>query len=117
MLALTHARAAAESKFHGPTEPLEGRYRVRRNLIRIDAGQTYTFPAGHFHRSPLSGGPDDVAVTVVEKHRQRDDVRARILYPAANPPVMAFGHEMDRDLAESVVDRAMNALEALIEKS
>jgi hypothetical protein len=39
-----------------------------------------------------------VAVTVIEKHRQQD-VRARILYPAAVPPVMAFGHDMDFAIA------------------
>jgi hypothetical protein len=108
MLALTHARAAADNKFHGPTEELPGTYRVLRNLLIIDAGYTYTFPALHFHRSPLAG--DGVAVTVVEKHRQQEDVRARILYPTAHQPVMAFGHDMDQALIASVLAEAKAAL-------
>lgn len=109
MMALTHARAAADNKFHGPTTELSGSYRVFRHMMKIDAGQTYRFPAQHFHRSPLLGGLDDVAVTVVEKHRQQD-VPARILYPAAHPPVMAFGHDMDADLIASVLALARSAL-------
>ena len=110
MLALTHARAAADNNFHGPTEELPGTYRVRRNLLVIEAGYSYTFPALHFHRSPLFG--NDVAVTVVEKHRQQENVRARILYPAAHPPVMAFGHDMDSGLVASVLAHAKSALES-----
>lgn len=112
MLALTHARAAADNKFHGPTEPLPGDFQVLRNLMHIEAGYSYTFPALHFHRSPLLGGPDDVAITVVEKHNQREDVRARILYPTAHPPVMAFGHDMDPRLVASVLAQAKDALRA-----
>lgn len=111
MLALTHARAAAENKFHGPTEDLEGTFKVERRLHRIEAGNSYTFPALEFHRSPLLGGPDALAVTVIEKHNQQDDVRARILYPAAHPPVMAFGHDMDQALIREVLDRAHGALQ------
>jgi hypothetical protein len=109
MMALTHARAAADNKFHGPTTELQGSFRVFRHLMRIETGQTYTFPAQHFHRSPLLGGLDDVAVTVIEKHQQRD-VPARILYPVAHPPVMAFGHDMDAGLIASVLDLARAAL-------
>jgi hypothetical protein len=108
MLALTHARAAADNKFHGPTEPLPGTFRVLRNLMHIEAGKSYEYPALRFHRSPLVG--DGVAVTVVEKHRQQDEVRARILYPAAHPPVMAFGHDMDEALIASVLAEAKAAL-------
>ncbi len=111
MMALTHARAAADNKFHGPTSDLNGSFRVLRHTIRIKAGQTYTFPAQHFHRSPLLGGLDDVAVTVIEKHRQQD-MPARVLYPAAHPPVMAFGHDMDADLIASVLALARAALAA-----
>ena len=112
MLALTHARAAADNKFHGPTEELDGTFGVMRNLMHITAGYSYTFPALHFHRSPLLGGRDHVAVTVVEKHRQREDVRARILYPAVHRPVMAFGHDMDPELIASVLAQAKAALVA-----
>lgn len=112
MLMLTHARAAADSKFHGPTEEVDGTFRVLRNMMHIDADHSYTFPALLFHRSPLLGGLDDVAVTVIEKHRQQD-VRARILYPAAHPPVMAFGHDMDQQLVEWVIARAKAALRAI----
>jgi hypothetical protein len=110
MLALTHARAAADNKFHGPTEELPGTYRVLRNLVHIEAGHTYTYPALRFHRSPLAG--DGVAVTVVEKHFQQEYVRARILYPTAHPPVMAFGHDMDQALIASVLAEAKAALRA-----
>ncbi|WP_062362316.1 hypothetical protein [Variovorax paradoxus] len=109
MMALTHARAAADNKFHGPTTALDGAFRVVRHLMRIEAGESYTFPAQHFHRSPLLGGLDDVAVTVIEKHQQQD-VPARILYPAAHPPVMAFGHDMDSGLIASVLALARTAL-------
>lgn len=111
MMALTHARAAAANNFHGPTEELAGLYRVERNLMTIRAGFSYAFPAQHFHRSPLGGGIDDVAVTVIEKHRQRDE-RARILYPAGRPPVMAFGHELNKSLVGAVLTCARAALTA-----
>lgn len=113
MMRLTHARAAADNRYHGPTEELEGAYVVQRCATVIEAGESYTFPAGMFHRSPLSGGLDDIAVTVVEKHRQRDDVQARILYPAAHPPVMAFGHFVDQGAVREVINRAISALEAM----
>jgi hypothetical protein len=32
-------------------------FNVLRNMMRIEAGYSYTFPALHFHRSPLLGGP------------------------------------------------------------
>lgn len=114
MLALTHARAASDSKFHGPTEELPGAFLVRRSMLHIDAGYSYTFPALYFHRSPLIGCAGDVAVTVVEKHQQREDVRARILYPASHPPVMAFGHDLDNDLVASVLMQAKAALRTAI---
>lgn len=115
MIALTHARAAADSKFHGPTTELPGKFRVSRRMEHIEAGQTYMFPAKHFHRSPLLGGLDDVAVTVIEKHQQQA-APARILYPAAHPPVMAFGHDMDTDLIASVLALARAALATNAEK-
>ena len=113
MLLLTHARAAADNNFHGPTTEAEGTFRVARNLMRISAGSAYAFPALHFHRSPLLGEDEDIAVTVVEKHRQ-EDVRARILYPAAKPPVMAFGHQIDAGLVRSVVECAREALRSAL---
>lgn len=116
MLALTHARAAAENRFHGPTEELPGAFLVRGAMLHIRAGYKYTFPALYFHRSPLTGRDDDVAVTVVEKHRQRDDVRARILYPATHPPVMAFGHDMDGELVASVLTQAKEALRVALKE-
>lgn len=109
MLSLTHARAAADNNFHGPTTELGGTFKVHRRMHQIPAGSSYTFPALHFHRSPLFGGMDDIAVTVIEKHQQQD-VQARILYPAAHPPVMAFGHAMDDALVSEAVSRARIAL-------
>lgn len=109
MLALTHARAAADNKFHGPIRELDGRYRVHRNLMRIAAGQSYSFQPGQFHRSRLLGSAGDVVVTVVDKHAQQD-LPARILYPLAQPPVMAFGHDMDEALVDTVLARARSAL-------
>ena len=107
MLALTHARAAAETNYHGPTRPIDGVFSVTRHRMVIRAGQSYIFPALHFHRSPITG--DGVAVTVIEKHQQRD-VCARLLYPISHPPVMAFGHEIDPKLVSRVVDLARRGL-------
>lgn len=103
---LTHARAAKETGYHGPTEPVPGRFAARKTSFCIEQGYTYRFPAGRFHRSPVLPG---VAVTIVEKHNQ-SDASARILYPAASPPVMAFGHEMDWSVIGPVIRRATEAL-------
>lgn len=106
MLSLTHARAAKENAYHGPTSPLPGRFAVRRTMFVIKAGHTYSFPQKRFHRSPVLPG---VAVTCVEKHSQTDSP-ARILYPASEPPVMAFGHEMDWAVIGPVLQRARELL-------
>ena len=107
MMALTHARAAADTNYHGPTRDLDGCFSVERRLMTIHSGMSYTFPALHFHRSPLT--EDDVAVTVIEKHRQQD-VPARLLYPTAHPPVMAFGQEIDKELVRLVIGSARRRL-------
>jgi hypothetical protein len=114
MMALTHARAAADTAYHGPTTPLHGRFTVDRQQFVIRAGNSYTFPAKRFHRSPLenpymAGVPSELAVTCVEKHNQRDDP-ARLLYPAAHPPVMAFGHTPDPELVKSIIKEAKDKL-------
>lgn len=108
MLKLTHARAAKETGYHGPTEPLPGRFQVRRSSFVIARGHTYAFPAGRFHRSPVLPG---VTVTCVEKHHQ-STASARILHPVATPPVMAFGHEMDWKVIGPVLEQARKALES-----
>ncbi len=105
MMALTHARAAAGTDYHGPTTPLAGRFSVRRTIYKVPEGCSYRFPAGKFHHSPLQESLDEIAVTCVEKHRQRD-VQARILYPAAHDPVMAFGHKPDPELVREIVSTA-----------
>lgn len=107
MMALTHARAAADTGYHGPTTPIEGRFRVRRKLYQICEGFSYSFRAGKFHHSPIHG--DDVAVTVIEKWRQ-SDAKARLLYPVDHEPVMAFGHTPDQELIRSVVEAARSRL-------
>ena len=109
MLALTHARAAADTGYHGPTTPIPGRYAATRSFLVIDEACSYTFQSGKFHRSPLLKGVD-LSVTVVEKHRQRDDVQARLLYPVNKPPVMAFGHRVDKDLIRAIVQEAKEKL-------
>ena len=106
MLKLTHARAAKETAFHGPTETLIGRFAVSRASMVIPAGNSYRFPRGKFHRSPVLSG---VAVTCVEKHNQSTDA-ARILHPVHEPPVMAFGHEMDWSVVGPVLRHATEAL-------
>jgi hypothetical protein len=106
MLALTHARAARDSAYHGPTAPLPGRFDTLTTNLFLSEGQTYRYPAGAFHRSIVMDG---VAVTVVEKHRQ-SNAAARILYPAASSPVMAFGHEIDWAIAGAVLREAQAAL-------
>ncbi len=111
MLALTHARAAADTNYHGPTTALAGRFSVSRWRFQIPAGFSYHFPAQRFHRSPLNGGLDGVAVTCIEKHRQQD-VPARLLFPLAHDPVMAFGHEMEQGLVSAVLAMARARLQA-----
>jgi hypothetical protein len=107
MMALTHARAAAETNYRGPTTPLGGRYSVERKLHKIHAGFSYSFPARRFHHSPHTGS--GVAVTVVEKWQQREDP-ARLLYPVDYEPVMAFGHAPDKSLIQSVIETAKESL-------
>lgn len=107
MMALTHARAAADTDYHGPTTPLGGRYKVERQMYLIRAGSSYSFPAQKFHHSPIQG--DDVAVTVIEKWQQRD-AQARLLYPVDREPVMAFGHTPDKELVRSVILTAKERL-------
>lgn len=105
IFALTHARAAATTKFHGPITPTGERCFARVNPIFVTVGHTYRFPAQTFHRSPVPG----FAVTVVEKHNQRD-VPARVLHPSDRDPVMAFGHDMDAALVGAVVAHAVESL-------
>jgi hypothetical protein len=106
MLKLTHARAAKETAFHGPTETLIGRFSASRASMVIAEGNSYRFPRGKFHRSPVLPG---VAVTCVEKHNQSTEA-ARILHPVHEPPVMAFGHEMDWAVVGPVLRRAAEVL-------
>lgn len=108
MMSLTHARAAADSLYHGPTEPIEGRYSASRRWFTIHAGKSYIFLAKRFHRSPLAVS-DDVAVTCVEKHGQTD-APARLLHPVDRPPVMAFGHRPDEALVREIVALAKDRL-------
>ena len=114
MMALTHARAAADTAYHGPTTPLPGRFTVARQEFVVRAGTSYTFPAKRFHRSPLTdpymvGVPSELAVTCVEKHFQRVEP-ARLLYPSSHPPVMAFGHTPDPELVRSIIAEAKEKL-------
>ncbi len=114
MMALTHARAAADTAYHGPTTPLPGRFTVHRQEFVIKAGSSYTFPAKRFHRSPLTnpymaGVPSELSVTCVEKHFQRVE-SARLLYPSSHPPVMAFGHTPDPELVRSIIEEAKGKL-------
>jgi hypothetical protein len=110
MMALTHARAAADMGYHGPVNPLPGLYSVFSSRQKIVSGYSYEFPAKKFHRSPLLGSEAEVAVTCVEKHDQ-GDYPARILYPASREPVMAFGHEPDSTLVQAIVEAARERLE------
>lgn len=103
---LTHARAAAETKFHGPTTPTHERFCAVQEMYMIPAGHLYTFPARSFHRSPVSG----LAVTLVEKHRQRTEP-ARILHPIGLPFVPSFGHDEDPVVTVDVLRRAQVMLE------
>lgn len=107
ILRLTHARAAAGNKFHGPTESTGERLLASFNPMTISAGFTYRFPMGHFHRTPIHGS--GFAVTLVEKHNQRN-VSARILHPIDKEPVMAFGHDMDYSQVQSVISQALMIL-------
>lgn len=109
MLALTHARAAADTNYHGPTREVPGKYKVVRQRLTIDEGNSYSYPAQHFHRSPLR---DEVAVTVVEKYNQCPE-QARLLFHKDHPPVMAFGHEPDQALISHVLQLARAALQGL----
>jgi len=102
---LTHARAAADSAYHGPTMPTGERFDATVNLMFIEAGSIYSYPARCFHRSPVIG----LAVTVVEKHHQRSEA-ARLLHPVHIPPVMAFGHEIGHSLVAEIIAEARAAL-------
>ena len=108
IMALTHARAAADTQYHGPTTPLPGRFRVRRARHIIDQGYSYSLPSQNFHHSPLVE-LGDIAITCVEKHRQQD-APARLLYPISRPPVMAFGHAMDMGLVGEILAAAKRRL-------
>ncbi len=108
MMALTHARAAAGTDYHGPTTAIAGRYSVKRERFVICAGSSYTFPALRFHHSPLPG--DEIAITCVEKRNQMEEVQARLLYPIDKEPVMAFGHRPDLNLVRSIVEYAKGRL-------
>jgi hypothetical protein len=110
MLALTNARAAKETNYHGPTRPLEGFYSLTRKPFTITEGYSYVFPSGRFHRSPLEVGDDDIAVTVIEKHGQLATA-ARILHPISRTPIMAFGHEPDEALIDDVIAQATALLQ------
>ena len=103
---LTHARAASDTKYHGPTTPTGRRLRVRRYMTTIPEGNFYTFPAGLFHRSPVIC---PMAVTCVKK-RNQGSWSAEILHPIEIPPVMAFGHDVDKSMVERIVSAAYNQL-------
>jgi hypothetical protein len=109
MMALTHARAAADTAYHGPTTPLVGRFSVARERFVICAGNSYSFPAQKFHHSPLPYDLSDIAITVIEKHNQ-SELPARLLYPYGRDPVMAFGHRPDRTKIQSIVKYAKERL-------
>lgn len=104
-LVLTHARAAAETAYHGPTVPTGKRYNAYRYRHSVPQGYTYTFPAKSFHRSTVS----DLVVTVVEKHAQRDEP-ARVLHPVDVEPVMAFGHDPDGPMVDRIIAAALAVL-------
>jgi hypothetical protein len=106
MLRLTHARAAKDTGYHGPTAPIAGRYSITRQPFVITEGYSYTYPAARFHRSPVLPG---IAVTCVEKHNQ-SDASARILHPSHIPIVFAFGHDMDWKVVGPVLEEARKAL-------
>lgn len=106
-LILTHARAAKDNAYYGPTVPTGERFFVRSNPIMVTEGHSYKFPARHFHRSPLTG---QIAVSCVEKYNQ-SDIPARVLHPVALEPVMAFGHDMDYGLVTRIIAEAIGALE------
>jgi len=102
---LTHARAAADTKFHGPTTTTEDRFSAVQNMYAIEAGWLYKFRAKTFHRSPVG----ETSVTLVEKHNQRSEA-ARILHPRDLPFIPAFGHDENPDVLCRVFDRAKEAL-------
>lgn len=106
MFSVTHARAAEATKFHGPIMPTGQRYDARTIKVSIASGYTYEYPSRHFHRSTVPG----FAVTLVEKHKQLDDVQARVLHPREIPPVMAFGHDMEPSLVADLVAQAAQSL-------
>jgi len=104
---VTHARKASGNNFHGPTSGTAKRYTVRRHMGSICAGNFYTFPAGLFHRNIVSG---EITITCVEKHNQREDIRAEVMHKFGSEPVMAFGHEIDKNLISRVFNEAMVAI-------
>ncbi len=108
LMTVTHARAAADTKYHGPTMSLDGRFSVVRKRYTIREGWSYSFPSRHFHRSPVP--MEGLAVTCVEKHQQQD-APGRLIYPVTHEPVMAFGHDPDPETIKAVVSVARKRLE------
>ena len=74
MLSLTHARAAKDTGYHGPTAELDGHYNARRVVHLINEGAHPSLPSRSL--PPLGSILTGVAVTVVEKHNQSDEAAA-----------------------------------------
>ncbi len=106
MMEMTHARAAADTLYNGPTKPLPGLFGTDRATFVIKAGESYRFPERRFHRSPLRY---DLAISVIEKWNQ-SAAPARMLHRIDSPPVDAFGHVPDAALITKVLDQAAKAL-------
>lgn len=107
MSSVVHARLAAETRYHGTVTEHEGRYKAYKARHLLPAGLMYRFPLGAFHRSFVPGG---TTVTRCEKHNQREDIQARVVFRADTPQVHAFGHDEDWDLISAVLSDALVAL-------
>lgn len=113
-----HARINPEGAFAeepmrcvpGPLSPKAKRVEVHPLRYEMQAGTTYRFPRGEFHRSI----PHGLVVTLVTKTNQID-AGARILALPGSPPVPAFSPaDADDENLQRVVSRVLrDAIDAL----
>jgi len=107
MCEVVHARKAHAEKgtFDCKVSQLPGLFTIEVSDHDITAGHIYRFPRGEFHES----FSDELTVTLIEKCEQRDDMSARVLWPASQRLTHAFGGPPSGEM-EAVLAEAQQAL-------
>lgn len=106
MYDFVHARAHTDEN-RTELRPTGERYDVSLRSVHFEPGEYYEFARGHFHTTTLV---TEMAVTIIQKRRQCS-TRAQVLAPANTQPVPAFSTELTKELTNSVVSRAVKALQ------